>query len=372
MIRMASANQRIESVKGTVNAHKGHLTRTINAATKMCILAETDQSTVMVAKLEGLMEKLDAQMEAIDVGILELAGLDPAKQKDYEAEAVTEQNKYDACNELILKAVAKINKPPAQAAAVAPGAQNHHIKPNEALKPFTLTTEHNPVEFKMWIKKFKAYYQASNFESCPIGQQQAYLQACLDPKLEQRIQDQVDEDTPIFGEENSHIKLLEKDLLVRYPMFNRRLDFFKYNQAQDQAFSDFNANLKSKGDEADLHLLQPDDIYVFRYICGTTDKELKTRFLRLQNPTKENIQNEARAYESASSSLKAMANQVNKVGTSPNSGQGQRRGRSKSRNRNNGASKPQAEGQLKGKCYRCGRTNHLSDDCRKKLPLNFF
>ena len=157
LVRMASANQKVESVKGTVYAHKGHLTRAINAASKMCTLAETEQSTVMVTKLQELMEKLDSQMDAINDGVLELAGLDPANKEDYEAEAVTEQTKYDACNEVILKAIAKINKPPAQAAAEAPAAQNHLIKPNEALRPHTLTVEHNPVEFKMWTKKFKAY-----------------------------------------------------------------------------------------------------------------------------------------------------------------------------------------------------------------------
>ena len=34
-------------------------------------------------------------------------------------------------------------------------------KPNDALKPFTLTRDHSPVEFTQWLDQYEAYYTSS-------------------------------------------------------------------------------------------------------------------------------------------------------------------------------------------------------------------
>ena len=133
--------------------------------------------------------------------------------------------------------------PRPQVTAAPPASDQGFARPNEALKPFTLTCENNPIEFRTWQRKFRVYYTTSSFDKRNLEEQQAYTTNCLDPKLEQRIQAKIETDTPVFGKENSIMKALEDDLLIRFPMFNRRLEFFQCTQSKGQSFTDFCAVL---------------------------------------------------------------------------------------------------------------------------------
>ena len=358
IVKMATSYEKqVATLKASANSQKGHVTRIINFADNLCTQAANKPSSSMAAKLQEQLEKLEAKFEDTSLAFTELVGLDPDNAADYDSEVDTCSNKYMACSQKILDALADINKPPAPPAVSAPitPAQTF-FKPNDSLRPFKLTVEHNPVEFRMWLKQFKAFYTTSGLKDRPIVEQQAYIQACLDPKLDQRIQDSIDMDTPIF-EENSYVSFLEQDLLVRYPLFTRRLEFFKCTQAKNQSFTEFSAALRSKGNEADLHKLTTDDLFVFRYICGTTDQDLKTRFLRLKDPDKGGLESEARAYESASSCQKAMSGEVNRV-------QQDQRGRP--RNKQSGKGNRSQSQHNSGKCFRCGLTSHKTADCNKR------
>lgn len=357
---MAEGAQELKSLKSSLRTNKGHLTRLINMAGRLCEISETDHSETTATSLKDQIEELDHRIKVIIDGYTSIAELDPDKEEETATAMETESKRYEDCKIALIKALSAINRPPAQPASTAPVTNNQstHVKANEALRPFMLTTETNPVEFRSWQRKFKAYYSASGFENSPLAQQHAYLQNCLDPKLEQRVQDSVTDQTPVFGE-NSYISAIEEDLLLRFPMFTRRLDFFKFTQAKGQSFSDFSAALRAKGDEADLARLTPDDHYVYRYICGTTDEALKTRFLRIENPKKSDIENEARAYERASSTLKAMSGDVNTVRGPPK----------KPWNKGRGFQKPQQNAQEPSqgdeKCFKCGEKGHTKPTCKK-------
>ena len=56
--------------------------------------------------------------------------------------------------------------------------------------------------------------------------------------------------------------LLEKEFDSTWPMFNRRLDFFRFEQKEGQAFSDFVAKLELKAREADLQTLDEEEIMI--------------------------------------------------------------------------------------------------------------
>ncbi|KAG1652265.1 hypothetical protein GQR58_026433 [Nymphon striatum] len=58
-----------------------------------------------------------------------------------------------------------------------------------------------------------------------------------------------------------------------------------------------NHELKQKGEEADLHSLDISSLYIYRYITGVTDSTLRERFLKLENPTLDQLKKEARAYK---------------------------------------------------------------------------
>ena len=99
-----------------------------------------------------------------------------------------------------------------------------------------------------------------------------------------RLQNKVSEIAPVFGE-NSFIAALEEEFLHRYPLFTRRLNFFRSTQAPGQTFSDWAGHLRRAGDEAQLSQLGTDEMYVLRYLVGTTDAKLRARFLEESETT---------------------------------------------------------------------------------------
>ena len=355
--------EKIIRLTGSLSSYKAHMTRSFNTVTTLCTTSTNHPSSRAAAKLQDQLDKLDAIWDSAQDVLLSLGEVDGGNFENYEKDAKTMAKQYEEAAENLLKTMSQLNKQPTPQPSQPPAttSDNGSTKPNDVLKPFTLTCEHTPVEFRHWQKKFKAYYQASAMDKRPVSEQHAYFQNCIDIKLEQRIQDKIDEDTPIFDCPNrtlSYMKALQDDFLVRYPLFTRRLDFFRYTQAQGQSFTDFSAILRSKGEEADLHELQPEDIYVFRYICGTSDQELKAKFLKRSSPKKEDLESEARAHESAASSMHAMSSGVNAV-KSQSSNQSHRP-RSQSRGRNNNE-----QSSSKPKCYRCGMKNHHTDQCKR-------
>jgi hypothetical protein len=116
-----------------------------------------------------------------------------------------------------------------------------------------------------------------------LEEQQGYFYVCIDIDLEGRIKPRISPTTPIFGED-SCVSLLEEEFNSKYPLFARRLDFFKYTQARGQAFSDYVAKLQAKGNESDLHQLGVEDLYVFKFLNGCSDPKLKEEFMRLKDP----------------------------------------------------------------------------------------
>ena len=102
-----------------------------------------------------------------------------------------------------------------------------------------------------------------------------------------------------------------------WPLFNRRLDFFRFEQKDGQQFSDFAAKLELKALEADLHTLTPEEIMVHWLICGCKITELKEKFLRLDSPDKAALERTYKTYEvgkvSISKAKDQSKNQSNKA-----------------------------------------------------------
>ena len=126
----------------------------------------------------------------------------------------------------------------------------------------------------------------------------------------------------------------------RDPLFNRRHQFFTCNQTPGEKFSDFFTRLRIKGDTCDLPNLNVDQLYVLRCLQAVTDSKLRDRFLKLENPTLEDMQAAYRTHERASAAIAALKHEAAAAKTS-------------STDRNI-------------VCFRCGKPNHTSRKCKKK------
>ena len=314
----------IQALTRSLSSRRGHFTRRVTNAERLCQAARDNPTPAAVTQLEQSADTIRDYYNRVITSLEELIELHAdATQEETDSYNTALQTLDDTQNEIIreiLATISSINRPAAAPMAAPPEhapqaaalAQSSRIKPNEALKPHILTLEHTPVELRLWVNKFKAFYSSSGLENCGLHEQQAYFRICIDPALEARLQNKIHSDTLVFGN-NGCIPLLEEEFLTKYPLFIRRLDLFRIIQTPGLQPTDVLAKIKALGEEADLSSLSVDELYIFIWICATTDSSLKEKFLKLENPTLQDLERTARAHEVANTSLQANTTQVNKI-----------------------------------------------------------
>ena len=224
----------------------------------------------------------------------------------------------------------------------------------EALRPFKLKPEDTPTDLRSWIEKFRTYYSTSRFDLYNLAEQHMFFFSNMTVSLETVIReaDNYNAGLAVLDGDDCLVTILQDEFRLKYPIFNRRLDFFRYQQAPGQKFTDYMLNLKQRGEEADLGALGIEGMYVFRYFTGVTDVKLRERLLKLENPTLEDLKREARAYEVGSQAAKAMDQDFKEVKASQVT----------DRNKNLVSKYPSGRkpipDNLKGVCHRCGSKEH--------------
>ena len=139
-----------------------------------------------------------------------------------------------------------------------------------------------------------------------MREQQSYFRMVVYAHLMDKLDTQIQEDTPIFGTDTevTCMKLLEEEFLLRYPLLSRRVDFFGTKQTKGQLFSNWAAKLKSLGEEADLYQMTTEDLHIMRYLTGVVDEKLRTEFLKEAKPTPKLLDKIVHQYEIAAFSMK--------------------------------------------------------------------
>ena len=159
------------------------------------------------------------------------------------------------------------------------------MKVNTALRPEKLTTESTPRDLRIWVSQFCSYYETSCMEHVSVEAQQAYFKQCLDKTLRFRLERRIDRRTPIWGDLDSCDAYLQEEFLESYPLFNRRMEFFRLMQPRKQNMSDFMSRCRELWNEGDLHSLENEDLLLFKYLYACTDKELRKEMLKIEEPT---------------------------------------------------------------------------------------
>ena len=270
------------------------------------------------------------------------------------------------------------------------GPQGNVRKPNEALKPAKLLRDNTPVEFTIWVEQFAAYHSSSRMELCSIPEQQAYFKACLEPALIARIASKITPTlpvvppiTPLGGRKNQRdgtgsvasgaepedepdccIEILHREFVNQYPIFTRRLDFFRSQQGQNQNFSDWTQALRRKGDECDLDSINASDIFILRYLTGIADKKLMAELLKLKDPTVKDLDEAVINWEVSQRCMKKIDSAANKASSFATvAGKGQQNSKNKGNNSHKNSKSSNAKTGSKNntnkvyKCYRCGSPN---------------
>jgi hypothetical protein len=251
---MATREEKIAAKKLTYKGFKSHLTRKINSATRAMALAETDEaSTVLLETLKTHLDDVKSAYNNAENALRKLQNMDAPSWDDYESKLGEDAARTDTCGTDLLRWVAIVERqlrppPPAGGGGGGGGGGGPPPKANEALKPKTLTRDFTPVEVTKWARQFEAYFTSSRMGQCSAAEQQAYFRACIDAYIESRISDRILPGTPVLAtdDDDGCIGLIHEEFLLKYPIFARRLDFFRYKQSRGQLFSDWAQELRKK------------------------------------------------------------------------------------------------------------------------------
>ncbi len=152
------------------------------------------------------------------------------------------------------------------------------------------------------------------------------------------------------------MQILDEDFMRQYPLFSQRHKQFRAEQPQGMKVTAWFAQLNRMGNEAYLEDLTVDQLKVFHFITSVKDPDLQYKFLRLKEPTADDVIQLAAELEATKHQMKAMSSSSAIVAISKN----------KQKRHMPTTSKTLSRKELQGKCFRCGNPNHKTKECPRK------
>ena len=370
------APEKWERLMNSSRGYRSHLTRRVKSAKKLILFCEKNPSSSAVTSLNEAKEGLGKAYEKVVASIEEMLEVGPPRStfEMLQAKLDNATESYDSVIANILEAVVTIKRPPrariTELTSAAWGEEDdtaggnepgvRRPKPNTALRPEKLTPEFTPREFLEWGEQFQAYFRTSNFKACELTDQHAYLRQCMNKKLWFRVSENIQADTPIFGDEESCMGLLLSEFQERYPKFNRRLRFFRSEQEQGQSMTDYMIKNKQLFDEADINDITDEELLLFRNLSGCRDKRLREKLLEIEVRTLDELKKFVTRWEVAKKEDKEIEKSTNVAKAAQVTSKG-KSSKDNGGKHNSGATDRNGQPY---KCFRCGSTKHRIKECR--------
>ena len=271
-------------------AQKGHRTRSYRKIEKTINLQNAKYSLLAEKAILDEIRKMETHQDKVTfiADYLRMGGVDKAAQ--YVNEAAQLLLASDALVDKAMKqihdqAAAANNQAGPQPQQMGPGTQG--AKPIESLKPQKLQFEDNMAQFRRWKQRFRAYHNSSNLRVLTLTDQQAFLVACVDDDISDRITSIASETTEIFPNETEHscYDILEQLFQERIPLLLRRQQFLSYTQTEGQNGLKFREELRNLADEANIAEMMPEDMLCVMYVRGVRSNELREKLLEVAEPS---------------------------------------------------------------------------------------
>ena len=367
----------IDDINRSLAGHKTWRTqyrKSVEGRIQMVNIAPTPEA---VEYLREEWKKYESKCWDIEAGSNLIIAND--KERKYYEQMMTEIDtqaaEYTALSDKMIRALSQSipTAAPRAAAPAAAAAAPTEPKIKKELMPDTLTKDTTPIEFRKFQREFTVYYKESNMDRASQEGQKHYLLKCLDAELAERLLAITNVNTPIFATPGNNDKScfthLQEEFQRRFPVTNRRKDFFLQSQGHHQ-FTAYMDKLQNMAVEADLGNASVEDLIVVMAVVGCKDDELRGDLQKLDRPNLEEVRALGEAFERKTFAEKGNAVRVAASSSSQSKSQGQNQPRQSQRQRrNNPNDDPQRrreiEKLMKGKCYRCG-DNHDTTACSQK------
>ena len=242
-------------------------------------------------------------------------------------------------------------------------------------KPFVLSNDHTPVQFREWTKNMETYYVVSKMDELRIVDQQVLLNKCIDSYLAGTLASQISDLTPIFPDktqpyQESCISIIEQEFLATYPLSARRHQFYTFAGPQGMPARKVHETLRNLMLDADIDTMSRDDQLALRIVIAVPDEGLRHELLKLPQLSLNNVKACYTAWDQQKSAYGAVAPSSYAVAAAKAQSATARPQRQRPQQQQQRRPAPprfpniqRRRQELSGRCLRCGDKNHASNAC---------
>ena len=150
---------------------------------------------------------------------------------------------------------------------------------------------------------------------------------------------------------------LLQDLLERWPLFNRRLAFFRSEHGQGKEVSAWLSKLEELSIDAEISALSTEEVMIFHSLCGISNTKIRHELKKLKEPSLKEIKQKVIELEVSKrmkvSLDKKQSLKLTKVSSSANKS-------------SKGQSYRNFQRSIQGKCLRGGSSKHRRSGCDRQ------
>ena len=277
----------VQDLKASVAVHRGHSTRAwADIRRVMDVVQAEEVQPAVLQNLQELWTNIQYQRGRITEMYQQIKNLDVSQTGWVETRLrefnTAEDPKIDAYFVYLSKVPAETTAP--VAAPVPPRAdqgagRKEPPKPNTTLKPDKLTLENSPIEYKHWMKRFRAFYRTSQLEKHNVADQREYLNECLDASLAGIMEVKAPDTLLVLSNdpaERTCLSILDQIWQDRYPLNVRRHEYFglKFTGGL-QDVQAFVSQLEELASVADIRTMTESNINAYRALSAIQDTDLR-------------------------------------------------------------------------------------------------
>ena len=282
------------TLRSSVIGYRAAFTRAIRSAERFLtdeIVADSLQDG------RALMEKVKAQFSKVEEAFTKLCDTEPSDSEELYKELDMELTRFLDIQTKVIARIKEIEDSIAEATVNTSLNHSNHSSDGAplstgycrepvvetSLKPFTLTRDHTPQEFRIWLVHFGQYFASGYIHRKPLSFQRAFFDRCIDANLQSDLADYILPSTDVMGL-NGCVKILENRFNNLYPIFNRRWQYFRAGRKSGEDSDAFLTRLVALYKDSDIDGLTKHENLLFVFLAGNRDDEIR-RIVSLRGST---------------------------------------------------------------------------------------
>ena len=285
------ASTELPRLRGSINALKGHLTRTLDRVDKFLIhsVNETTRDSAL-----SFQNEITKKHEMLEEAVLAASSI---SEEEYDVQwegMVKYEERVASVRASIAKLLTDLNQSASESllntstssTAASSGSAGKRPFDVNLLRPFLLTPEHAPADFRSWKEEFASFYSGYGMEHHPLEQQQALFRKCISSEFWEHIRLQIHVSLPVYSATSgpSCLRVLEDTFWHLYPAFTRRLEYEETGPETGESPLAFLKRLVQLFEDSSIVEVDEKDRLVFKFLSRYPDPWIRGRIMELKTP----------------------------------------------------------------------------------------